>query len=307
MPIRMSFSSPPTKGGLTPTKPVSMGASPRAAATGTSFSYSASSEGTAGPSEGWSSYAVELVSDSRTAECVLSVSHEGLDLEMPNGQHKRWAFTRIQSWGTYAEGFFFAFNRVDGQGQHKLAMRTPDGKAIADACMAAATSVVENMIDEELLETGRPLADDDEGGSGADGVSIADVRVLVSEEGGGSSNSRFGALAAAQQQQQQQQPGSEPPPPPPSERGYGHRLTETSQAAAAGSPFAAGSSSAGSTAEGVQQSLPSVAEGADAGEEGQAEATAALEEETTGESSPPRELAALSRARAPTNDETLRV
>ena len=140
------------------------------------------------------SFHVELVSATSVAECRLTISPvDGLILEMPNGQRQRWGLDRVQNWSHSPGGFMFSF--TTGRETHRLAMRTRDGKAIADACMAAATSVVENLIDEETFSSGAVDGD----GDALDYSSAAHLSAQGAALGG----------------------LDEPAAPQPSERGYG--------------------------------------------------------------------------------------
>ena len=91
-------------------------------------------------------------------QIALTVSIDSIILHMPNGKEQAFTLDSIKHWGSTDECFFFVFHKQTGAGPaataSRLSVSTPDGKAIAAACMASATQFVENMIDEDLLDEG---------------------------------------------------------------------------------------------------------------------------------------------------------
>lgn len=181
------------------------------------------------------SFPVELVNDTKSVQCHFSVTHDGFLLRMPNNAEQSWPIASILSWGFNDECFYFSFRRTEGrtghakQVTHKLGMKTAHGKEIADACMAAATNVVETLIDEELF-SGQSLAtvgtfSKDDGGSSGSISSTGQLPVQIRRAGEGPS------CSSAQTQHQL-----------PSERGYGApgEVTDRRAASAGQGAFLAG-------------------------------------------------------------------
>lgn len=107
-------------------------------------------------------FVAELIVDEEFVKARVIVDMDGITVADATGSCHFFPLASIESWGALPDGFFFDFwpddsdpynsDEADDASTLRLAMRTPNGKAIALACKQAAHAVVREMARNDAAE-----------------------------------------------------------------------------------------------------------------------------------------------------------